>query len=89
MKQMILVLTVTFFAAATASSQAAAFVGVDVIPMDRERVLTNQTVVVRNGIISQIGSVRSVVIPSDAARIDGKGKFLMPGLVDSHIHLRN
>ena len=67
--------------------QTTAFVGVNVIPMDRERVMRNQTVVVSDGIITQIGDVKKVKVPKDALRIDGSGKYLMPGLVDMHTHL--
>ena len=45
---------------AAAAAQSVAFVGVNVIPMDRERVLQNQTVLVRNGIISEIASAGKV-----------------------------
>ncbi len=73
--------------AISAFGQATAFVGVNVIPMDRERVLTNQTVLVRNGVIEAIGDVKKVKIPKDAIRVDGQGKYLIPGLVDMHTHL--
>ena len=68
-----------------AQSKTVAFVGVNVIPMDKERVLMNQTVIVRDGIIFEIGS--KVKIPKDALKIDGMGKHLIPGLVDMHAHL--
>lgn len=64
-----------------------AFVNVNVIPMDRERVLPNQTVVVRNGVIAEIGDVRRIKVPAAAQRVDGTGKFLIPGLMDMHVHL--
>lgn len=69
------------------AAQSTAFVGVNVIPMDRERVLTNQTVVVRNGMIAEIGDAAKVKPPKDAVIVDGKGKYLIPGLVDMHTHL--
>jgi imidazolonepropionase-like amidohydrolase len=69
------------------AGQASAFVGVQVIPMDREHVLTHQTVVVRGGRIAEIGAVGSVRIPEDAVRINGQGHFLMPGLADMHVHV--
>ena len=56
-----------------------AFVDVTVLPMDRDRVLTGQTVIIRDGRIAAIGPKASVKIPADAQRIDGRGKFLMPG----------
>ena len=69
------------------SAQTVAFTNVSVVPMDRERVLSNQTVVVRNGLIVEIGDAKKVKLPRDAVRVDGTGKFLMPGLVDMHTHL--
>jgi len=64
-----------------------AFVDVSVIPMDRERVLAHQTVLVRGGRIVALGPVRQVPVPAAAARVDGRGKFLIPGLADMHAHL--
>ena len=60
---------------------------VDVLPMDRERVLRDQTVVIERGVIARIGPAGSVRIPRGARRIDGTGKFLLPGLADLHVHL--
>ena len=60
---------------------------VNVLPMDRDRVITGQTVVIERGIISRLGPRRRVTIPAGAKRIDGTGKYLMPGLVDVHVHL--
>jgi imidazolonepropionase-like amidohydrolase len=70
-----------------AAAQTTAFIGVNVIPMDRERVLLNQTVVVRDGLIAEVGDAKKVKVPKDAQRIDAKGKYLVPGLVDMHTHL--
>lgn len=65
-----------------------AFVNVNVVPMDKERVLENQIVIVRDGRIAEIGAAGKVKIPADAVQIDGRGKFLMPGLADMHAHLQ-
>ena len=73
--------------ATSAQAQTVAFTNTNVIPMDRERVLTNQTVVVRNGLIVDIGDAKKVKLPKDAVRVDGTGKYLVPGLVDMHTHL--
>ncbi|HKP37552.1 MAG TPA: amidohydrolase family protein [Pyrinomonadaceae bacterium] len=93
MKKVIL-LFLLFLLAASASSQpkpatsrTVAFVNVNVIPMDRERVLRNQTVLVRNGVIVDIGDTRRIRVPKGAQRIDGEGKFLIPGLSDMHVHM--
>src|ERR687890_460854 len=72
---------------APVSAQTVAFTNVNVIPMDRERVLANQTVVIKNGLIAEIGDAKKVKLPKNATRIDGTGKYLIPGLVDMHTHL--
>ncbi|UCC97248.1 MAG: amidohydrolase family protein [Phycisphaerales bacterium] len=63
-----------------------AFVNVSVVPMDRERILPGQTVIVRADRISEIGPADTTDIPEGALRIDGRDKYLMPGLVDMHVH---
>lgn len=62
------------------------FVGVHVVPMDRDVVLENQTVIVRDGAIVAIGATDLVRVPDGATVIEGKGRFLMPGLADMHVH---
>ena len=64
-----------------------AFEHVTVIPMDSERDLRDYTVVVRDGRIAAVGPARRTPIPAGAQRVDGAGKFLMPGLSDMHVHL--
>ncbi|MSR63523.1 MAG: amidohydrolase, partial [Planctomycetes bacterium] len=60
---------------------------VSVLPMERESVLADQTVLVRDGRIVALGLASSVAVPADAQRIDGHGRFLMPGLADMHVHV--
>lgn len=64
-----------------------AFLGVSVVPMDRERILADQTVVVRGDRIVEVGPARSVRVPDGARRVDGRGKWLMPGLAEMHGHV--
>ena len=61
------------------------FTNVSVLPMDREEVLQNQTVIVENGRITYVGSARPA--PSGATVVDGRGKFLMPGIAEFHAHV--
>lgn len=70
----------------TAEGQVA-FVDINVVPMDSERVLTNQTVVVDGGRITALGPATDVTVPDEAIRLDGTGRYLMPGLADMHVHL--
>jgi Amidohydrolase family len=64
-----------------------AFVNVNVIPMDRDRVIENQTVIVRDGRIAEIGPSNKIKALDGATRIDGSGKYLMPGLAEMHGHI--
>ena len=63
-----------------------AFIDVNVVPMNAERVLNHQTVIVRGERIERIGPAATTRIPKGAYRVDGRGKYLMPGLIDMHVH---
>ena len=66
-----------------------AFVDFNVVPMDRDVVLTHQVVVVRGGFIDRIGDVGVVEPPIGARIVEGDGsQYLSPGLTDAHVHLR-
>jgi hypothetical protein len=73
--------------AAAQTSGTWAFTNVTVIPMDSERVLPGHTVVVRNGVITAVGPAAEVPVPEGAMRIDGTGRYLMPGLAEMHAHV--
>lgn len=60
---------------------------VNVIPMDRERVIEKQTVVVKNGRITDMGNTDSVKYSKEALVVDASGKFLLPGLAEMHAHV--
>ena len=72
---------------AVAAQPPIAFVDVSVIPMDRDRVLEHHTVIVSGGRISAMGPNATTRAPRGATVIDGRGKYLMPGLGDAHAHL--
>jgi amidohydrolase family protein len=84
------VLALTLFGGMTLAAQESgtfAIVNVNVVPMNRDTVMAGQTVLIRDGIIRQIGSSRQVRIPAGTTRIEAGGKYLMPGLADMHVHL--
>jgi imidazolonepropionase-like amidohydrolase len=65
-----------------------AVTNVTVIPMTApDSVLRNATVLVRDGRIAAVGPAASMRLPRGARRIDGRGRFLLPGLADMHVHL--
>jgi imidazolonepropionase-like amidohydrolase len=75
--------------ATTANAQAPpplAIENVTVLPMDSDRILRDHTVVVEGRRIVAVGPTASTKAPADATRIDGRGKFLLPGLTEMHAH---
>ena len=58
---------------------------VNVVPMDKEQVLANQTVVIKNGTITALGP--NVKYSKDALVVDAKGKYLIPGMAEMHAHV--
>lgn len=91
MRMMIASLLVVLAAVTSAQRQspapATAFTNVTVIPMDGERVVAGQTVVVSDGRIVSLGKTGGVRIPEGAVKIDGTGKFLIPALAEMHAHI--
>jgi imidazolonepropionase-like amidohydrolase len=69
------------------SAQDLAFVGVNVVPMDRNGMLNNHTVIVRDGRIADVGPAGSTRVPNGAQRLEGRGKYLLPGLGEMHGHI--
>jgi hypothetical protein len=86
---MLAMLAVEVSPAQAPAGQVVAFERVTVVPMDRDRTLPGYTVVVRDGRIAAMGPATSTPVPRGALRVDGQGRFLMPGLADMHIHPYN
>src|SRR2546430_4902081 len=49
-------------------------------------VAPNSTVVISGSRSEAVGPAASTAVPAGAARSDGKGKWVVPGLIDSHVH---
>lgn len=64
-----------------------AFTGVRLFDAEAARFLADQTVVVDKGVIAAVGSREAVTVPNGAKVIDGRGKTLVPGLWDCHMHV--
>jgi len=55
-----------------------AFVGLNVVPMNRNEVLKNQTVTIADGRIATVEENDGGRIPSGTRRIDGENRYLLP-----------
>ena len=71
----------------TSPSQTIAFVDVNVVPMDEERVVPHQTVLIREQRIVGLGPRDMVRVPAGALRVAAQGEYLLPGLADMHTHI--
>ncbi|HEU4781561.1 MAG TPA: amidohydrolase family protein [Steroidobacteraceae bacterium] len=66
---------------------AVAFTNVRMFDADARQFLNGQTVVVNQGLIAAVSAAKDAKIPAGAQIIDGKGKTLIPGLWDCHMHV--
>ena len=68
-------------------TQEIAFVHVNLLPMEGKKILRDQTVLVKGSIVYKVGPSKKIQPEKDAYIIDGKGKFLMPGISEMHAHI--
>lgn len=65
-----------------------ALVGVHVLSMENDDIARDQTVVIRDGRVVEVRGGADGSLPSDVRLVEGGGRYLVPGLVDMHVHLR-
>ncbi len=70
-----------------ASAQLTALVGGSVVNLDNGKALDDAVVLVDGERIAAVGSRADVSIPADAKVIDASGKWVVPGLMNMHVHL--
>jgi imidazolonepropionase-like amidohydrolase len=69
-----------------ASQQIQAVVGGTLIDGTGAPPVADAVVVVQGGRLACVGAREACPVPRDARRIDARGKWIMPGLVDAHVH---
>src|SRR5689334_3778382 len=62
------------------------FVVRDVRLFDGERVVEHRSVLVRDGVIADVGGAM-MDVPAAVRVVDGRGRMLMPGFIDAHVHV--
>ncbi len=62
---------------------------VAVVDVMQGRIVSPRTVLIVDGRIAAIGEPGAVALPPAAVRVDGREHYLIPGLVDMHVHLFN
>ena len=71
----------------TVPAAPVAFTGVRLFDADNLQFLSDQTVIVDRGAIAAVGPRDTTKVPANAQVIDGRGKTLVPGLWDCHMHV--
>ena len=66
-----------------------AFTNVQVYDSEAKVFLRDQTVIVDKGLIAAMFPSKETKVPAGAQIIDGRGKTLLPGLWDCHMHVSN
>jgi imidazolonepropionase-like amidohydrolase len=58
----------------------------NLVDVEKKKILTGQTVLVTDGKITSIAKGKDYKLPEGAMVIDGRGKYLVPGFTDAHVH---
>ncbi|MCX2680197.1 amidohydrolase family protein [Galbibacter sp. EGI 63066] len=78
---------ITFLIIITVSAQQIAIRNVNLIDVKTGKVLFGQSVLISDKTISRVVSDKKLKVDAETNVIDAEGKYLMPGLVDGHVHL--
>ena len=87
MKKLFLIFGLVLIFSFHLAAQQTVFTNVTVLPMDENRMLENQVVLVEGDRITAVASMGDFEIPDGATVINGTGKYLMPGLAEMHGHV--
>ncbi len=83
----IFLLLLTISVQATDTAAATALVGGTVVDLEGNAPIENAVILVEGEHIAAIGESGKVKIPKDAEQIDVNGAWLIPGLMNMHVHL--
>ena len=72
--------------ALTAKAEKIALVNGTLINPDKSQIVQNATIAIDGDRIAATGDAKTISAPKDARVIDCKGKFILPGYIDTHIH---
>lgn len=90
MKRLILIATFILFQITGADVQAQSITvisGATLIDGTGNAPLPNSVIIIKGGRIIRIGTAQTVKIPQNAHMINAIGKYILPGLIDTHLHL--
>ena len=80
-----LALALSIFAL-TARAEKIALVNGTIINPDKSQIVQNAAIIIDGDKIAAAGDAKTISTPKDARLIDCKGKFILPGYIDTHVH---
>ena len=86
MKKIIMTLVLIIVSMTILSAQHKAIVGATLINTNGDKPIENAIILIKDSVIIAVGDKNKVKIPEDSEIINAQGKFIIPGLFDSHIH---
>ncbi len=87
MSRIAVLLLLTVFVTAAYAAGTTAIVGSTVVDLEGKAPIENAVIVVEGERIAAIGKAGNVKIPDGAEQIDTSGTWLIPGLMNMHVHL--
>jgi len=72
--------------AVAAHAEKVALGGGMLINPGTSQIVQNATVIIDDDRIAAAGDAKTIAVPKDARAIDCKGKFILPGYIDTHVH---
>ncbi|CAM3918367.1 amidohydrolase family protein [Rheinheimera salexigens] len=86
MKALVFTLSLLTFAC-TVSAENTALVGGRLIDGYGHQPLANSVILIKNGVIEQVGTVATLPVPTDYKVVSTEGMDVLPGLWENHAHL--
>ncbi|HEU4620206.1 MAG TPA: amidohydrolase family protein [Gammaproteobacteria bacterium] len=65
-----------------------AVTGVTIVDVETGELRSDETIVVRHGVIEAVGPAESATLPAGTLVVDEHGRYAIPGLWDMHVHIR-
>lgn len=87
LRSSILAVTLSITAAVTLGAQSLAITGATVIDATGRAPISDGVVILEAGRIRAVGPATTTAVPAGATRIDARGKYVIPGLMDANLHL--
>ncbi|MEO1054809.1 MAG: amidohydrolase family protein [Bacteroidota bacterium] len=86
MKKYTLVLISLILISLNVQGQYKAITGATLINTDGSKSIPNATILINGNKIERVGKAKKVKIPEGAEIIDAQGKWVIPGIIDAHVH---